>query len=88
MDLGLTGRTCVVTGASRGIGLATARALCTEGASVLLVARSADALERARTECGPAPGTAATLACDVTTPDAGERMLAAARAEIERALGV
>ena len=40
MDLGLSGRACVVTGASRGIGLATARMLCAEGAYVLLVARS------------------------------------------------
>jgi NAD(P)-dependent dehydrogenase (short-subunit alcohol dehydrogenase family) len=72
----------VVTGASRGIGLATARALGAEGASVLLVARSADALERARAECESAPGATTTLACDVTTPDAGERMLAAARAEL------
>jgi NAD(P)-dependent dehydrogenase (short-subunit alcohol dehydrogenase family) len=38
MDLGLAGRTCVVTGASTGIGLATARLLCAEGANVLLVA--------------------------------------------------
>ena len=45
MDLGLGGRACVVTGASRGIGRETARQLCAEGAVVLLVARGE---ERAR----------------------------------------
>ena len=38
MDLALTGRACIVTGATRGIGLATARALCAEGARVLVIA--------------------------------------------------
>ena len=40
MDLGLTGRTAVVTGASRGIGAATVRMLEEEGARVLAVSRS------------------------------------------------
>ncbi|MQA76807.1 MAG: SDR family NAD(P)-dependent oxidoreductase, partial [Solirubrobacterales bacterium] len=44
MDLGLAGRTCVVTGASRGIGRDVAERLCAEGASVLLVARGEDEL--------------------------------------------
>ena len=44
MELGLEDRACVVTGASRGIGLATARALCAEGAAVLLLARDGEAL--------------------------------------------
>jgi 3-oxoacyl-[acyl-carrier protein] reductase len=78
VDLGLTGKVAVVTGASRGIGRVTARALSTEGASVLLVARTAKDLESVREECG---ANAALLECDVTDPDAGERMLAEARAQ-------
>jgi NAD(P)-dependent dehydrogenase (short-subunit alcohol dehydrogenase family) len=40
MDLGLAGKACIVTGASRGIGAATARLLDDEGAQVLAVSRS------------------------------------------------
>ena len=76
MDLGLEGRACAVTGASRGIGLAVAQRLSAEGASVLLVARSEQALAEAAASCGPE--TTATLAVDVTAEDAGERILAAA----------
>src|ERR1700736_5345947 len=75
MELGLRERACVITGASRGIGLATARMLVGEGAWVLLVGRSKDALTRAAAECGP--DRTATLGLDVTAPDAGERLLGA-----------
>jgi 3-oxoacyl-[acyl-carrier protein] reductase len=82
MDLGLTGRSCVVTGASRGIGRETAVQLCAEGASVLLVARDERRLREVQEEAAGAGmragGRAAVLACDVTDEDAGERMLAAA----------
>jgi 3-oxoacyl-[acyl-carrier protein] reductase len=78
MDLGLDGKTCIVTGASRGIGLETARQLCAEGASVLLVARSEDDLRGAAEVCGRAGGRVETLRCDVTDKDAGERMAVAA----------
>jgi 3-oxoacyl-[acyl-carrier protein] reductase len=48
MDLGLSGKCCIVTGASRGIGAATAEILAAEGAHVALLARSRDELrERA-----------------------------------------
>ena len=82
MDLGLEGRACAVTGASRGIGRAVAQRLCAEGAGVLLVARSEDALAEAAAGCGG--GRAETLGLDVTAPDSGERMLAAAEERLGR----
>jgi 3-oxoacyl-[acyl-carrier protein] reductase len=63
MDLGLDGKACIVTGASRGIGDATARMLADEGARVLRVSRSASGED--------------ALALDVTEPDAGEKAVAA-----------
>jgi 3-oxoacyl-[acyl-carrier protein] reductase len=82
MDLGLTGRGCVVTGASRGIGRETARQLCAEGAAVLLVGRDEERLAAAAEEAaaagGETGGRAETLVLDVTAEDAGTRMLAAA----------
>jgi 3-oxoacyl-[acyl-carrier protein] reductase len=71
MDLGLHGRTCVVTGASRGIGLATARALESEGARVLAASRGGDA------------GVGEPLALDVTDSGAPDALLAAARGPID-----
>jgi 3-oxoacyl-[acyl-carrier protein] reductase len=73
MDLGIDGRACVVTGASRGIGLATARALAAEGARVLLVARDGDALAAASESL---EGNSATLAADVTDAAAAGRIVA------------
>jgi 3-oxoacyl-[acyl-carrier protein] reductase len=71
MDLEVRDKVSVVTGASSGIGLETARRLCAEGASVLMVARDAERLEEAAEDCG-----AEFLALDVTEPDAHERIVA------------
>jgi len=81
MDLRLTGTVSVVTGASKGIGLETARRLAAEGARVLLVGRGAEALEAAAAEVG---GEA--LAADVTRPADAERIVA--RAEELGGIGV
>jgi 3-oxoacyl-[acyl-carrier protein] reductase len=89
MDLGIAGRACAVTGASRGIGRETALALANEGANVLLVARDERRLDEVREEVDAVGaraggGKAAALALDVTDVDAGERMLAAASASFDR----
>jgi len=70
MDLGLRDRACVITGASRGIGKATAIRLAEEGARTLLIGRDESALNAAVERC---PG-ARTLSIDITTPDASERI--------------
>src|SRR5215210_4001720 len=71
MELELHDKVCVVTGASSGIGLETARRLCAERANVLMVARDAERLEEAAAECG-----AKFLAADVTEPGAHQRIVA------------
>jgi 3-oxoacyl-[acyl-carrier protein] reductase len=71
MDLGIKGRSAVVTGASSGIGLATARLLAAEGARVLMVARDEGRLAEAATAVG---GDVRALAVDVTDPRTPERI--------------
>ena len=71
----------VVTGASAGIGRATARAFGARGAAVGLIARGRDGLEEARREIEAAGGRALVLVCDVADPEQVER--AAERVETE-----
>jgi NAD(P)-dependent dehydrogenase (short-subunit alcohol dehydrogenase family) len=67
MDLKLTGKIVVVTGASKGIGLAVTRALVDEGAKVVAGARTIASLERL-------PGVTA-MALDLSAPDAPARLV-------------
>ena len=74
MDLGLAGKAFVVTGGSRGLGLAAATALVAEGASVVLGARSADAVASAAQALG-----ASGVVADLADPAAPGRLVAAAQ---------
>jgi 3-oxoacyl-[acyl-carrier protein] reductase len=78
MDLGLGGRGYLLTGASRGLGFATARALVDDGARVLISSRNADAVSSAAGTLGGAPG-AHGVAADLTDATAAERLVSEAR---------
>lgn len=74
MKLNLTDQVFVVTAASSGLGLASARALVAEGAKVVLVARRAEVLQVVADELNQTAGDAAvTLAADLADPDVPER---------------
>jgi 3-oxoacyl-[acyl-carrier protein] reductase len=77
MDLGLGGRGYLLTGASRGLGLATARALVDDGARVLLSARSPESVEAAATSLGGAP-SATGMAADLADAGAAQKLVGAA----------
>ena len=79
----LTGRTALVTGSSKGIGLALAAALGSAGAAVVLNARDAARLEESRRELQGRGLKVHALAFDVTDPDAVE----AGIANIESSIG-
>jgi len=79
MDLGLRGKTALITGASKGIGLACARSFAAEGANVRLAARSADLLAAAADEIGAKFGVRAdTHVVDLRAPGAAKKLAAEA----------
>lgn len=79
-----SGKAVIVTGASRGIGAATARAFASAGASVLLAARSPQAIETIAGEIVTAGGIARAHAVDVSDWAAVEGMVTACRAAFGR----
>ena len=78
MTFGLAGRVGIITGASRGIGAATARILAAEGMRVVLAARSADAMAKLAESFAAAGGEAAIEVADLSAPGAAERCVATA----------
>jgi 3-oxoacyl-[acyl-carrier protein] reductase len=88
MDLGVRDRTYVVFGGTRGIGLAAARTLAGDGASVALVGRDGDRAADAARSLSEAGGKAIGLAGDLCVEGEAERVLAAAQEELGAVRGV
>jgi NAD(P)-dependent dehydrogenase (short-subunit alcohol dehydrogenase family) len=78
MDLGLEGKTAIVTGGSKGIGRAITLELAREGANVLAAARSEGALAEVEAAAAELPGDVMTMALDCGTTDAPVAVVAAA----------
>ena len=70
MEIGLSGRSALITGGSKGLGLAMARAFAEAGADVAILARGPETLEEARRSlAATARGRIAAIACDVAKAD-------------------
>ncbi|MCC6531453.1 MAG: SDR family oxidoreductase [Burkholderiales bacterium] len=83
MDLGLKGKVVLITGGSKGIGLACARAFAQEGANVAIVSRSEENLARAREALAQDGVRVLTVAANLTQAEDAAAMAAA----VEKALG-
>ena len=82
MQLGLEGRTALVTAGSKGIGAATVRTLLAEGATVSCCARDPEALSALEASAAAAPGKLHTFQADLADPAAVERVVTEAQAQI------
>src|SRR5437763_13592697 len=84
MQISLAGRTAVITGASKGLGLAMATRFAASGADVAMLARRPDVLAQAKAAVEKtAKGRVAVFACDV----AKAADIARAHAEVMRTFG-
>jgi len=83
MNIDLTGRIALITGASRGLGEAMAVALAAAGASIALVARDVDRLQKVKATIAAAGGRAELFAADVTD----EQDVAVLSEAVQKALG-
>ncbi|WTW94270.1 SDR family oxidoreductase [Streptomycetaceae bacterium NBC_01309] len=87
MDLGLRDRVYLVTGATRGLGFATARALVDDGARVVVTGRGEENVAKAAAELGGAPN-AIGVAADNADSGTAERLVAATVSRFGRIDGV
>jgi 3-oxoacyl-[acyl-carrier protein] reductase len=78
VDLHLEGKSAIITGSSRGLGLASARALAAEGCRVCLCARGAEALEEAARSLRSAGGHVLAVSADLSTSAGAEQVVQAA----------
>jgi NAD(P)-dependent dehydrogenase (short-subunit alcohol dehydrogenase family) len=83
MTIDLAGRTAVITGGSRGLGEAMAKALAEAGASIALVARDTERLKKVRDAITERGGTAAVFTADVTQ----EQQVAALAGAVQEKFG-
>lgn len=84
MDLGLTGKTAIVTGASAGIGLAIAEGLAAEGVNLILAARGGDRLAAECARIASQFGVSATpVAADVATETGTAAIIGAALSGVD-----
>jgi len=80
-DFGLAGRTALVTGATRGLGLAIAHKLCAGGVHVLVnYAHDDEAAKAAVAELGELPGSVDLVRADIATAEGSEQLVSAVRA--------
>ncbi|HEY0373644.1 MAG TPA: SDR family NAD(P)-dependent oxidoreductase, partial [Amnibacterium sp.] len=80
----LTGRTAVVTGSTRGLGRAFARALAEAGANIVIVGRDAEAAASVEQELAELPGETLVVLADVTRRPDIERLLEESAARFGR----
>jgi NAD(P)-dependent dehydrogenase (short-subunit alcohol dehydrogenase family) len=83
LNIDLTGRTAVITGGSRGLGAAMAKALSESGAAIALVARDTKRLEQVRDAINSQDGTAIIFTADVTN----EKQVAALAEAVNQRFG-